>query len=36
LVAFLVAGFTVSVLQPVAAAVACAAGVVVTLRLPAS
>ena len=36
LVVFLVAGFTVSVLQPVAAAVACAAGVVAALRLPAS
>ena len=34
LVVFLVAAFTVSFLQPVAAAVACAAGVVVALRLP--
>ena len=36
LVVFLVAGFTVSFLQPVAAAVACAAGVIVALRLPAA
>ena len=34
LVVFLVAAFTVPVLQPVAAAVACAAAVVVALRLP--
>ena len=34
LVMFLVAAFTVSFLQPVAAAVACVAGVVVALRLP--
>lgn len=34
LVVFLVAGFTVSFLQPVAAAVACVAAVVVALRLP--
>jgi hypothetical protein len=36
LVVFLVAGFTVSFLQPVAAAVAGLAGVVVALRLPAA
>lgn len=36
LVVFLVAGFTVSFLQPVAAGVACVAGVVVALRLPTS
>lgn len=35
LVVFLVAGFTVSFLQPVAATVACVAGVLVALRLPA-
>ncbi|WP_156996479.1 hypothetical protein [Knoellia aerolata] len=34
LVVFLIAGFTVSFLQPVAAAVACVAAVVVSLRLP--
>jgi hypothetical protein len=34
LVVFLISGFTVSFLQPVAGAVACAAGVVVALRLP--
>lgn len=34
LVVFLVAGFTVSFLQPVVAAVACVAAVVVALRLP--
>lgn len=34
LVVFLVAGFTVSFLQPVAGAVACVVGVVVALRLP--
>ena len=34
LVVFLVAGFTVSFLQPVAGAVACCAGVVVAFRLP--
>lgn len=34
LVVFLVAGFTVLFLQPVAAAVACVAGLVVALRLP--
>jgi hypothetical protein len=36
LVVFLVAGFTVSFLQPVAAAVACVASVVVARRLPAA
>jgi hypothetical protein len=36
LVVFLVAGFTVSFLQPVAAAVAGVAGVLVALRLPAA
>jgi hypothetical protein len=35
LVVFVVAGFTVSFVQPVAAAVACVAGVLVALRLPA-